>query len=155
VLLKFLVACVLTLGAGLVLELSGDAIARDIGMSGVIFGATFLAVSTSIPEISTGLTSVRMADYELAISDIFGGNAFLPVLFLLASLLSGQSVLPYAQNTDVYLASLGLVLTAIYTFGLITRPRRRIARLGLDSWLVLITYVAGIIGLFFVHNRGT
>lgn len=153
VLLKFLAGCLLTLGAGIALELSGDQIASHLGMSGVIFGATFLAASTSLPETSTGVTSIRMRDYKLAISDIFGGNAFLPVLFLLASLLSGQSVLPYAQNTDVYLASLGIVLTSIYIFGLVTRPSRRIARLGIDSWFVLAAYIAGIAGLFFVHNH--
>ncbi|HSU19228.1 MAG TPA: hypothetical protein VLI45_05725 [Acidobacteriaceae bacterium] len=153
VLVKFLIGCLLTLAAGVALELSGDAIAGHLGMSGVLFGATFLAASTSIPEVSSGITSVRMRDYKLAISDIFGGNAFLPVLFLLAGLLSGESVLPYAQNTDVYLASLGIVLTSIYIFGLVTRPSRRVARLGVDSWIVLIAYIAGMVGLFFVHNH--
>jgi cation:H+ antiporter len=107
VLLTFGAACLLTLGCGVALELAGDQIARHIGMSGVLFGATFLAASTSIPEVSTGITSIRIGDYELAISDIFGGNAFLPVLFLLTSLPSGQSVLPYAQNTDVTSPALG------------------------------------------------
>lgn len=153
VMLKFGIACLLTLGAGIALELSGDRIAAHFGMSGVIFGATVLAASTSLPETSTGISSIRMRDYKLAISDIFGGNAFLPVLFLLATLLSGQAVLPYAQNTDVYLASLGIVLTSIYIFGLVTRPSHRIARLGIDSWLVVAAYIAGIAGLFFVHNH--
>lgn len=153
VVVKFLIGCLLTLGAGVALELSGDQIAAHFGMSGVIFGATFLAASTSIPEVSTGIASIRMRDYKLAISDIFGGNAFLPVLFLLASLLSGQSVLPYAQNTDVYLASVGIVLTSIYRFGLVTRPARRIGRLGLDSWIVLMVYIASMVGLIFVHNN--
>lgn len=121
-------------------------------MSGVLFGATVLAASTSIPELATGITSVKMGDYRLAISDIFGGNAFLPVLFLLASILSGEAILPQAQSTDIYLAALGIVLTVIYMCRLILRPQRRYVRLGLDSWLVLILYCMGMSGLLFVHD---
>ncbi len=152
VLLKFMVASVATLAAGVALEESGDAAAKQLGLSGVVFGATVLAAATSLPELSTGLTSVRMGDYQLAMSDIFGGNAFLPVLFLLASVLSGEAVLPHAQNTDVYLASLGAVLTSVYIFGLILRPGKRFARMGVDSWLVLLLYAAGAVGLVFVSK---
>jgi len=149
---KFAIACIATLGAGIALEQSGEALAGHFGMSGVLFGATVLAASTSIPELATGITSIRMDDDQLAISDIFGGNAFLPVLFLLASLLSGEAVLPHAQNTDIYLAALGIAVTVVYIFGLILRPIKRYARLGLDSWIVLLTYLLGIAGLIFVRK---
>jgi hypothetical protein len=46
--------------------------------------------------------ALPLGDYQLAISDIFGGNAFLPVLFLLATLISSKAVLPQAQDTDIY-----------------------------------------------------
>ena len=80
--------------------------------------------------------------------DIFGGNAFLPVLFFRATLLSGEAVLPKAQRTDIYLTALGMLLTCVYLCGLIFRPRRQIARMGIDSLAVLVIYAVGIAGLF-------
>jgi cation:H+ antiporter len=93
-----------------------------------------------------------MGDYEPAFSDIFGGNAFLPVLFLVASLLSGSAVLPQAHKTDIYLTAIGALLTAVYIYGLIFRPRRQIARMGIDSFAVLVLYAIGIVGLVFVNR---
>jgi cation:H+ antiporter len=128
----FVASAIVTLVAGVVLERSGGDIAGRVGMDGVLFGSTFLAAATALPEVSTGMASVKLGDYKLAVSDIFGGNAFLPVLFLLASLLSGQAALPQAQSTDIYLTGLGSLLTAIYLYGLIFRPSRRILRMGID-----------------------
>ena len=95
---------------------------------------------------------MRLGDYQLAVSDIFGGNAFLPVLFLLAGLLSGSAVLPQAQATDIYLTALGIVLTVVYLWGLVTRPHRQVWRMGIDSLAVLLLYAAGIAGLIAVSN---
>jgi cation:H+ antiporter len=150
----FAVAALLTLVAGVVLERSGDAIAGDVGLTGVLFGATVLAAATSLPELSTGLTSVKNGDYQLAVSDIFGGNAFLPVLFLLASLLSGKAVLPQAHDTDIYLTALAILLTVAYMAGLLFRPGRRIARMGIDSLVVLVVYAVGVVGLVAVATNG-
>jgi cation:H+ antiporter len=149
----FGLAALVTLAAGVVLEQSGDAIAGDIGLSGVLFGATVLAAATALPEVSSGLASVGLGDYQLAVSDIFGGNAFLPVLFFVATAISGTSVLPRAQDADVYTAGLGILLTVVYIFGLIFRPRRRILRMGPDSLAVLILYAIGIAGLIVVAAR--
>jgi cation:H+ antiporter len=143
----FGLAAVATLGAGVLLEVSGDALAQRSGLSGVLFGATILAAATALPEVSTGLGSARLGDYQLAVSDIFGGNAFLPVLFLLATLLAGKSVLPLAQDTDVYLAGLGILLTSVYLAGLIFRPRRQVVGLGVDSLAVVVLYGLGVAGL--------
>lgn len=145
--LIFAAGALVTLLAGIVLEQSGDALASHFGISGVLFGGTVLAAATSLPEVSTGLASVKIGDYDLAFSDIFGGNAFLPVLFLLASLVSGETVLPRAQKSDVYLAGLGILLTAVYLYGLVFRPQRRVLKMGIDSLIVLVLYALGVFGL--------
>ncbi|MGI4944126.1 MAG: sodium:calcium antiporter [Janthinobacterium lividum] len=63
----FLVGAAVTLVCGIVLEASGSTIASRIGMTGVLFGATVLAAATSLPELSTGLTAVRLGDYKLGL----------------------------------------------------------------------------------------
>jgi cation:H+ antiporter len=148
--LVFAVAAAVTLVAGVFIERSGEELFGRLGMSGVLFGATVLAAATSLPELSTGLTSTRLGDYQLAMSDIFGGNAFLPVLFLVATVLSGQAVLPRAHHTDIYLTALGALLTVVYMAGLVFRPQRQRLRMGIDSIAVLILYAAGIVGLAFI-----
>ncbi|MFJ8143161.1 hypothetical protein [Streptomyces sp. NPDC096013] len=72
-----------------------------------LFGATALTAATTLPKASTGLTSTKLGNHQLAISDIFGGNAFLPVLFLLATLIPGKPVLPAAHHTNIYLTRWG------------------------------------------------
>ncbi|PCN49033.1 sodium:proton exchanger [Curtobacterium sp. 'Ferrero'] len=143
----FTASAVATLVAGVVLERAGDAASSQIGLSGVLFGATVLALATSLPEISTGLQAVRQGDDNLAISDIFGGNAFLPVLFLVATVISGRAVLPQANASDVYLTAIAALLTLVYAVGLVFRPQRRIAGMGIDSFVVVLLYLAGVGGL--------
>ena len=146
----FAVCSLVTLLAGVGLEESGNAIAKQIGMTGIIFGATILAAATSLPEIATGLASMKLKDYQMAMSDIFGGNAFLPVLFMVATVISGKSVLPQAHKTDIYLTALAILLTIIYICGLIFRPRKQFLWMGIDSVLVLIVYLIGLVGLFVI-----
>jgi cation:H+ antiporter len=57
-------------------------------------------------------------------------------------------VLPQAQNTDIYLTALGILLTLVYAAGLLFRPTRRIAGMGVDSLAVLVLYALGVAGLF-------
>lgn len=148
----FAVSALATLVAGVVLELSGDAAANQLGVSGIVFGATILALATSLPELSTGLQSIKQGDDNLAMSDIFGGNAFLPVLFLVATVISGKAVLPSANATDIYLTAVGILLTLVYAIGLIFRPTRKIAGMGVDSAAVLGLYLVAIVGLFTIAS---
>ena len=120
-------------------------------MNGVIFGATVLAAATALPEISSGISAVRLGDHGLAMSDIFGGNAFQVCLFLVADLIAGKAVLPWAGHQNSWLAILGIGLTAIYAVGIIFRPKRCYLRLGPDSLLVILVFALGIVGLVTIH----
>jgi cation:H+ antiporter len=144
----FALACAVTLVAGVALELSGNALADRAGINGVVFGATILAVATALPEISSGIAAVRLGDNALAMGDVFGGNAFQVCLFLVADLIAGEPVLPFAGRLNSWIAALGIALTAVYVIGVVARPQRCRARLGPDSILALALFALGLAGLF-------
>src|SRR4051794_40538213 len=150
--LIFAAAAAVTLIAGVLIEMSGDELAGRAGLSGPVFGATILAAATALPELSTGLAAVRNGDTQLAMSDIFGGNAVLPALFIFADLFAGKPALPSAARTDIWIAGLGVVLTGIYIVGIILRPKRTFWRMGPDSIAAILVYAAGIAGLILVAN---
>ncbi|MEA2483959.1 MAG: cation:H+ antiporter [Thermoleophilaceae bacterium] len=148
--LIFAAAAGVTLVAGVLIEMSGDQLAGRAGVSGPVFGATFLAAATALPELSTGLAAVRDGDTQLAMSDIFGGNAVLPALFIFADVLGNRPALPAAARTDIWIAGLGVVLTGIYIAGVVMRPQRTFWRLGPDSIAAIVVYALGIAGLLLV-----
>lgn len=147
-----ILGAIVTLVAGYGLEVSGEVLSRRWGIDGVVFGATILALCTALPEISTGIASAKIRDYQMAVSDIFGGNAFLPVLFLMAALISGESILPNLKVSDIYLTSVGILLTTIYMIGMLFHSKKQFFRMGIDSIIVLILYILSIFGLIYINN---
>jgi cation:H+ antiporter len=143
----FAIASAVTLLAGVVLEQSGNALADNFGINGVIFGATILAAVTALPEISSGIAAVRLGHVELAMSDIYGGNAMQLTFFLLADVLAGNPVLPTASGQSLWLGATGAVVTAIFAYGLLVRSERKVLGLGRDSLLVLVVYLAAVLFL--------
>ncbi len=140
----FGLASVVTLFAGVMLEQTGNELADDFGMNGVVFGATILAAATALPEISSGIAAVRLGQVGLAMSDIYGGNAMQLTFFLLADLLAGNPVLSTASDQSLWLGATGAVVTAIFAYGLLVRNEKKVIGLGRDSLLVLATYIAAV-----------
>jgi len=100
-----------------------------------------------LPELSSGISFVKNNSYEPIAGDIFGGNAFLPTLLLLAMVLSPHSVLTHSGAVNIYLSLVGILMTFIYLLGIKYQVQHKFFKLGLDSWIVLICFILSMIGL--------
>lgn len=152
IVLVFLAGSAVTLGAGYALTVAGGLLASRAGMNGLLFGATVLALASALPEISTGVAAVRLADNQLVMGDIFGGNAFQLTLFVVADLITGTAVLSQAGAANSWLAGLGILVTVVYAGAVVVRPERNYLRIGLDSIIVLALLAIGMIGLALVSH---
>jgi cation:H+ antiporter len=145
-------SCAAILIFGLFLVLFADRIADQSGLGTGFIGVTLLAAATSLPELSTSIAAVRIGAYTMAISNIFGSNLIMLVLIFPADILFRAG--PILQNTSRMVSltvGFGMTVTAIYLIGLIVRRKPRIGMFGLDSILVLLTFLASLAAYYYVR----
>ncbi len=96
--------------------------------------------------------AVRAGLFTMAMSDIFGTNLFdLALLFLIDLLGGSDAVMNSAGPFETFAALVGITVTAIFIVGLAERRDRTIFRMGYDSFAVALTYLGGLIILFFLR----
>ncbi len=145
-------SCAAILVFGLLLVLFAERIADQSGLGTGFVGVTLLAAATSLPETSTSIAAVRIGAYTMAISNIFGSNLIMLVLVFPADILFRSGAILQGTSRMVSLAlAFGLTVTAIYLIGLIVRRKPRIGKFGLDSILVMLTFLASLAAYYAVR----
>jgi cation:H+ antiporter len=144
-----LLASLAILASGSVLATTGQALAHQTNLGSSFVGATLLASTTSLPELSTTLGAVRLGAYSMAFANIFGSNAIMVALLFLNDLAFRQGpILETVDRSASFAATMGIVVTVVYLAGLIIRRHRVVLRMGIDSLAVLLLYALTLLGLF-------
>ncbi|MGH7464196.1 MAG: sodium:calcium antiporter [Longimicrobiales bacterium] len=142
-------ASVAILGGGFVLARTADAVALQTGLGASFIGAALLPIATSLPEMSTVIAAMRIRQYEMAFSNIFGTNLFdVSMVFFVDAIYAGAPVLNEVGRFSVVAALLGAATTTVYLAGLIERRDRTVLRMGFDSLVVLVIYFGGVFLLY-------
>jgi len=146
-------------GAGAIILVCGvllvnvcEAIAVQTSLGNSFVGVTLLAITTSLPELSTTIAAVRMGAFTMAISNIFGSNLLMIFILLPADMLYREGEI-LAQVDDISKIALlsGIVMTLIYVFGLVMKHKPRILGMGVDSALVMAIYMASLYAFYVVR----
>lgn len=148
----FGVMSLVVLAGGWAATHTAEVLAEQTGLGPAFLGATLLAVATSLPELSTTIAAGRQGRYTVAISNVFGSNAFDVSLLLVADVLwRGGSVLQHAEMTVVFVSAVGAIMTCLYLWGLMEHDDKTVLGIGTDSAAVLAVYVAGMTVLYFMQ----
>lgn len=137
--------------AGYCLSQTGDALAEQTGLGSGLVGFVFMGIATSMPELSTITTALRMRKYEMAIGEVLGTNLVNISLVLLAdAVYSGGPVINEIGRFESVSALLGIVVTAILLIGLLERRNATFLRMGYDSFAILVSFGLGLVLLYFI-----
>jgi cation:H+ antiporter len=148
----FVAMSLLVLIGGWLAAQTADVLAEQTGLGSAFLGATLLAAATSLPELSTTIAAVRSDRYTVAVSNVFGSNAFDVALLFLAELLYRDgTILEGVEMSVVFVATIGMLMTCIYLWGLMERENRTVLRVGWDSAAISLVYVGGMTVLYFTQ----
>lgn len=87
---------VVVIAAGIGLAVIGDKIAtQHPAMSGSFVGTLFLAIATSLPELTVAITSVRMGAYDLMLGNVMGANMLNVMVIAIADLVYTKEVIRF------------------------------------------------------------
>jgi cation:H+ antiporter len=136
------------LGAGFVLAQTADGIARDTGLGAGLIGLTLVGLATSLPELSSIRTALKIKRYDLAIGDVFGTNLFnVAVLFVIDVAWRDGAALEGAGAFEALAALMAAAMMGLFIAGLLARRNEVALRLGASSWAIVGLYVGGLIVL--------
>jgi len=142
---EFAITAALVVLAGVVITRAGEVLVVETGLSQTLVGALFIAVATSLPELVTSVAAVRRGALTLAVGGIVGGNAFDTLFAAVADAAYRSGSLYHgATGQEGFLIALTIVMTAVLLLGLLRRERMGIARIGFESFSVLVLYALGI-----------
>ncbi|TWU01396.1 hypothetical protein [Neorhodopirellula pilleata] len=82
----------------------------------------------------------------MAAANILGTNSLEIALFLPAELAYRDGPIINAMNpADAFLGAIGITVTAVYLWGILERRDRTVMGMGVDSLVVLIVYIGGLV----------
>ena len=143
--LTLLASGVLLVLAGAVLTRAADVMAERTGIGRLWIGSVLLAGATSLPELATDVSAVRMGAPDLAAGDLFGSSmANMLILACLGLLPPSGRVFRDATPGHALTACLAIVLNAAAGAFVLARLGAGDWAVGPESILLLLGFVAGM-----------
>ena len=142
--LGFILSAFAVIFAGVRLARHGDVIAARTRLGRLWVGSLFLALATSLPELTTDIAAVRLGAPNLAAGDLFGSSMANMLILALVSLVPGAELFRRAALDNGLSASLAIALTATAALLVVIRPQEAVLGIGYGSLVLGIGYVAGM-----------
>jgi cation:H+ antiporter len=142
--LRFTLAAIAVIGAGIWLSFVGDEIARTTGWGASFTGSLFLAIATSLPELVVATAALRLGAIDMAVADILGANMLdVTHIFAVDLFYSKAPVLSSISSAHLITVAVVVAMSLLVIIGLRFRQKRK-------TFIVISWYGPILIGLYIV-----
>lgn len=151
----FIGSAVVIIAAGIFLTYASKNIASNSALSGSMIGALFVAIVTSLPELSASIGALRIGGYDMIMGNLLGSNMFNMVTLFFADLAFHRGSifagLAGEASDQLMVALFGIVMAVITIIGIAYRSNRKVLGMGIDAFFLSIAY---LVSVFFIAFYG-
>ncbi|MDE2802077.1 MAG: hypothetical protein OXK21_04260 [Chloroflexota bacterium] len=149
----FIVSAVFVAVSAWALAVSADAIAEETGISASFIGVLAVAIVTTLPELTVGITAIRIGAPEMAVAGLYGSNAFNIAILAVADIAYVEGSL-FGALDDSHIVAGGFAVL-LMGLGLIqVRLRRTLKYFALTEPSTILIVAIYLAGLFLVFRAG-
>jgi cation:H+ antiporter len=143
--------------AGSRLSKYGEVLAEKTGMGRTWIGLVLLAAVTSLPEFSTGVSSVWWVDApDITVGDLLGSCVFNLLILAVVDLLHPPGpILTAASRGHLLAAAFGVIMLGVAALGILGPPFSFVGlpHLGLGSLVLMVCYLVAMRAVFRFQRR--
>ncbi len=110
------------------------------GLSASFVGAVFIGVSTSLPELITCTTLVRLGSYDMAATGVLGSNLFNFVILAIVDIIDQGSLYSNGEQGTIILLSMGIFFLILTMSAIRLNLKNRYTNL-LIPFTIVATYL--------------
>jgi cation:H+ antiporter len=123
---RFATHAFLIVAAAIFLPSIGERIAQESGLEESFVGSIFVAIATTLPELTVSFAAYRIGAVDMAVGNLFGSNLFNVNIVSVDDLLYTQGpILDYVSANHVVSAIGTMAMTAVAIVGLTFRSERK------------------------------
>jgi len=141
----FGLAGIVTILAAIELSNNADVLSGRSSLGGLFVGTILLGGATSLPEVTTSISAVLIANPDIAVGNMLGSNMF--NLFIIACFDVYYRKIRFFHSSNrghLYTAGLGLILSTMTLIAMVSKLNLMLFGIGLDSLLIAIVYGTGM-----------
>jgi cation:H+ antiporter len=140
---RFGIASVVVVAAGVWLPFVGEDIAEIMGWEQTFVGSLFVAFSTSLPELVVTMAALRFGAVNMAIANLLGSNLFDMLVLGIDDIFYTQGpLLSHVSLSHSFSAVSAVTMTGLVVVSLLYRPARRLFKtVGWTSLGLFVIYL--------------
>ena len=150
--LGYLLTAAVIIVAGPFLADAAGALARQTGLGQTFVGTTLVALCTSLPELVTTITALRIGAFDLALGNILGSNSLNMALLFAIDLAYSKPLLSVVSATHLVTCLSAILITAVAVIGQLYRVESRKRFLEPDAILVVGLGIAALLSVYWLRG---